>query len=475
MPFDLSRRYLVHEVLGRGGFGTVYRADLVADPGFTKPVALKVLHSRVAAHTGHLARLRDEARILAMLRHRSLVAVDALVQLDGHWVVVMEYIPGVSFYELRRARGSLPARVVMRSIAEVAAALDAAFHGVTEGGRPLRLIHRDVKSSNVLLTAEAEVKLLDFGVARADFDAREAMSQQIIFGSAPYLAPERLEHVDSHAGDVFALGVTACELLAGRSPGAVAAKPESHAARLEALLEPVEALGQPELLQLLTQMLAYDATDRPDAATVARRAQALADALPGPSLRVWAADMVEMVRSQRGTSEGDLCGRVLVEESTPVVLPDQFGDPFTGSDRDVDTFPFTVELPPPRPSTPRPNPWPVLGLGALLSGLLVAAAVLVSCAGVGAWAWSGIRHQAVMNMVREIDTQLDSVPANDAVEQARLVTRRARIAAAAERIGLVHSNVLLLQVQDTTKDGAFDQNDLAEFQAVADRLLEDGG
>src|SRR5688572_24162758 len=90
-----GRRYRVMGVLGRGGFGTVFRADLLGEGSFVRPVALKVLNPEMEGVATVAARLRDEARLLGRVRHRSIVQVDGLVRLDDRWTVVMEYVDGV--------------------------------------------------------------------------------------------------------------------------------------------------------------------------------------------------------------------------------------------------------------------------------------------------------------------------------------------------------------------------------------------
>ena len=101
------RRYRINEVLGRGSFGVVYRAEMLGSGGFAKPVALKVLRGSFDPAAEIEQRLRDEARLLGMLRHPSVVHVDGLARLPDGWAVVMEYIPGVDAGVLIR-RGPLP-------------------------------------------------------------------------------------------------------------------------------------------------------------------------------------------------------------------------------------------------------------------------------------------------------------------------------------------------------------------------------
>ncbi len=95
-----ARRCRIVELLGKGGFGAVYRAELLGAGGFRKPVALKILNADVANNEDIVQRLRDEARMLGLVRHSSIVHADALVQLDGRWTLVMEHVPGVGLNEL---------------------------------------------------------------------------------------------------------------------------------------------------------------------------------------------------------------------------------------------------------------------------------------------------------------------------------------------------------------------------------------
>jgi serine/threonine-protein kinase len=204
----------VVEAVGRGGFGTVYRAELMGPSGFRKQVALKVLNPDLPEAIGVAERLRDEARLLGMLRHRAIVQVDGLHLLNGRWTVVMEFVEGVDLKQLLAEVGPLSPGLALEIVQEVANALHYAYelsadHSVSvratraadgslsvSGG--LRLLHRDIKPGNIQLTAAGEVKVLDFGVARADFADREAQTQSIYFGSLNYMAPERLDGIDEH-------------------------------------------------------------------------------------------------------------------------------------------------------------------------------------------------------------------------------------------------------------------------------------
>lgn len=335
---DSTRRYDIEQVLGRGGFGTVYRARMSGSGGFSKHVALKVLNADVASTADVIQRLRDEARMLGLLRHRAIVQVEGLVHLDDRWAVVMEFVDGASLSELARL-GPLPPSVALEVGEEVATALEVAYSHPASSGDVLRLLHRDIKPSNVQLTARGEVKLLDFGVARADFAAREAHTRSLILGSIDYLAPERLEMIDSHKGDIYALGATIFELLAGEPFGRASVNPRRHASNLdERLAAKIAPLGDGELVALLRSTLAYDDSDRPDAAALSRSLRERRRHHPEPWTRDWANDAVPRAQARRSPEPDDWSGTTIregggsdtieidlgttdLERPAPVVLP----------------------------------------------------------------------------------------------------------------------------------------------------------
>ncbi|MDP2306956.1 MAG: serine/threonine-protein kinase [Pseudomonadota bacterium] len=278
-------RYRTGERIGRGGFGSVHRGVALGAAGFQKAVAIKFLDDHAQ---DMLPRLRDEARLLAHLRHRAIVRVDDLIQIDGRWALVMELVDGQDLARIL-GLGAVPPRAACELGAEAAAGLDAAHtatHSTT--GEPLGLVHRDVKPSNLRVTPRGEVKVLDFGVARANFPARESTTQAISFGSPGYLAPERHDGVDTPAADVYALGVVVAECLLGERLGPSSVDPQVHAQRVGAVLARLPG----PIRVVVAEMLAYRREDRPTAAEVSRRLAALAAALEGPTLAGWAPDAV---------------------------------------------------------------------------------------------------------------------------------------------------------------------------------------
>ena len=296
----LGSRFRVLSRLGEGAFGTVYLAETVGGE-LGRQVAIKVPHAhRMSADL--LARLRDEARLGALIRHRAIVRVDDLVEMSGTWAVVMEYVEGCDLAEILHG-GPVPPRAALAIVEEVAYALHAAFHQAAPDGPPLRLVHRDIKPSNLRITAAGELKLLDFGVARANFGAREAAGTGAVLGTSTYLAPERFEGTDTHAGDVYALGVTFFELLTGAPPGKSAFDADRQPpGRKYASQWTWLSTVHPELPALLQRMLATDPAARPTAREVARSLATLRASLGGVTLEDWAE--VEVPRRRAASSSG---------------------------------------------------------------------------------------------------------------------------------------------------------------------------
>lgn len=184
-PAALSLRF--GPALGAGTFGEVFLAEMASVLGPPVLVAVKVLRLSLDARAEGAARLRDEARLLMRLQHDHIPRVFELVELDGNPALVMEYVEGQDLarcFEL-----GLPDQAVVRAIAGVASALDHAHNAVDETGRPLGLVHRDVKPENVRVTRNGIVKLLDFGVAKA-VDSERSIKATSVVGSVGYMPPE---------------------------------------------------------------------------------------------------------------------------------------------------------------------------------------------------------------------------------------------------------------------------------------------
>ena len=294
-----QRRFRIHHGLGRGGYGEVYKATMTSPGGLRAEVAVKLL--RLDQHTDEDAvrRLRDEGKLLAALRHPTILRVYDLAVLEGRIGLVTEYVDGQDLHGCMEGDDALPIRPLIEVIGLVAEGLHAAYEApAPETGEPMRLLHRDVKPSNLRISRHGEVKILDFGIARSEAVDREARTgSQATLGSLAYMSPERFDaSPPGPAGDMFSLGCVLYEGLAGRRmyPDAVPVHMYRMAASLKAYGKHMEEAfaeleGQPEeVVQLLHDMLEHDPDDRVTARDVASRCEALVDQLDGPSLKRWA-------------------------------------------------------------------------------------------------------------------------------------------------------------------------------------------
>ena len=278
-PFEIT------EILGEGSFGTVCVARVSADP-LRRQVALKILKDVYAANKKILNRTRDEARLLSAINHPNVVRVEQLMEIGGRPVVVMEHVEGVSLDRLlARFKEGLPAAVALAVMCQTCLALHAAYaEALGEDGRPLRVIHRDIKPSNIMLSVRGEVKVLDFGIARGEFEGREARTESVVMGSRPYMAPERLDGIaDNPSVDVYSAGMSLFELLTGRTMS-LSINPVSHDQALTRQLQHVRVPGLPpaavlDLRDLLRRMCAYNRDYRPTSVDCARDLDQLVHAI----------------------------------------------------------------------------------------------------------------------------------------------------------------------------------------------------
>ncbi len=203
----IAGRYALLDEIGRGGMGIVWRGE---DEVLGRTVALKKVGMSPGGASPDLQRAEREARLAARLNHPHVVAVfDLATDGDEQWLV-MEYVESRNLAELLRDHGPLGPDQAAALLAQAADAL-AAAHGAG-------IVHRDVKPSNILVTPTGQVKLTDFGIARANADATLTKTG-LVSGSPAYLAPEVAAGAPATtASDVWAIGATLFHALEGRPP-----------------------------------------------------------------------------------------------------------------------------------------------------------------------------------------------------------------------------------------------------------------
>lgn len=214
-------RYVLFDLIGRGGMAEIYLARArTMEAGGARLVVVKQILPELSANAKFADALVQEAKLAARLSHANVAQVHDLGREGGRLFIAMEYVEGLDLNELlrrcARAKVPLPIEFALLVVMEVLRGLDYAHRRADDDGAPLGIVHRDVSPSNVLVSVDGEVKLCDFGIARAN-DSTDALSPDAIQGKAGYMSPEhaRGEALDGRA-DVFAAGVILWELLSGR-------------------------------------------------------------------------------------------------------------------------------------------------------------------------------------------------------------------------------------------------------------------
>ncbi|HEY3804170.1 MAG TPA: protein kinase [Kofleriaceae bacterium] len=214
-------KYNVLALLALGGTAEIYLARIDGTAGFEKYVVVKCLHDHLADDPDFVKMFLDEARLASALDHSNIVQTYELGEHEDRYYMVMEYLAGLSLaMVVRRAAervpdGKLPIPLILNAAAQAAAGLHYA-HERTANGKPLNMVHRDISPQNLVIGFEGVLKVVDFGIARAEL--RETKTKAgTIKGKFAYMSPEQCvaTNVDRRT-DVFALGVIVHELLTGR-------------------------------------------------------------------------------------------------------------------------------------------------------------------------------------------------------------------------------------------------------------------
>ncbi|MCB9591113.1 MAG: serine/threonine protein kinase, partial [Sandaracinaceae bacterium] len=309
--------------LGSGGMASLYLARRAGAAGFERLAAVKVVHPHLAEDERFTLMFVDEAKLSSRIQHPNVVRVEDFGEHEGTYYMAMEYVHGCSLAQLlgalaKRSRRLQPPLAVHIAMG-LAAGLHAAHDTTDAEKRPLELVHRDVSPQNALLSYSGHVKLIDFGIAKARFRARETKSVRIK-GKLSYMAPEqvRMAPLDRRT-DVYALGIVLWEMLTMRRYF----QADNELALLDMIRAPEPRSPaayvslDPELEAVLLSALAADPADRPPSARELRRR--LAKACPA-ALEVDAADLAELLASAMADQ------RAKLSEKLPAVVTGQLSE-----------------------------------------------------------------------------------------------------------------------------------------------------
>ena len=350
----ISGRYRLIAPLGDGGMATIWRA---VDEQLDREVAVKLLRPQFSADPGFAARFKQEARSAAGLSHPNIVNVYdyGTDGADGDQYIVMELVEGRDLSGVLRERGTVSTDDAVRIAIGVASALEVAHR---KG-----IVHRDVKPGNILITDAGDVKVTDFGIARAVAEASMTVTGTTL-GSVHYFSPEQARGDEvTGASDVYALGIVLYEMLTGKRPFEGDSAAAVALRRLTEDPTPPSAAGHriaPGLERILMRALAREPADRfPDAGAFAE------------ALRVWRRNPDAL---GRGAAAGAASATAGPASTPPAGEPTVYVPPRVT--RPADRVPVA---PPPRRGDPYPRdrdeggqPWWIWLVAILAVGLLAA-------------------------------------------------------------------------------------------------------
>ena len=332
--------YELRALLGTGGMARVYRAVRTGPMGFEKEVAVKILDPKATATEDQITSLTDEARLGGLLRHQNIVATDELGQVGPNYYIAMELVDGWPLEQLLKEHATRRVPVPRQVIIDVMAAICdglAYAHALTDrSGESLRLVHRDMKPGNVMISRSGEVKIMDFGIAEATTN-KYATAEQSTRGTPLFMSPEQVMGGDLDGrSDIFALGSILNEL--------VTLRPTFGGDEVIAILRAVldvditaakERIGKhfPEVLPIFLRCMEKDPDDRyPDAASLARELRAVGERLPkGVSIRRWVDQFAPLLPAARTGELGNILPQGLENAAPP-------------RDPNIDRDAHTVEL-----------------------------------------------------------------------------------------------------------------------------------
>jgi serine/threonine protein kinase/TolB-like protein len=212
-------RYRLVGQLGEGGMAVVHRAVVQGPEGFERQVVVKRILPELARYPEFTKMLLAEARLCGLLHHPGIVQVNEVGEVDGQYYLAMEYVDGVDLATVMKRSSELgrpmPEGLACFVAAELADALAYAHALTGSDGRPLEIVHRDVSPSNVMLTRQGGVKLLDFGIAKAKSQVRDERTRTgTLKGKLSYMSPEQADGLPiDRRSDLFALGIVLYECL----------------------------------------------------------------------------------------------------------------------------------------------------------------------------------------------------------------------------------------------------------------------
>lgn len=262
-------RYEMVRKIYEGGMGVVYEAQQQGARGFVKRVAIKVIRERYARQPEFIENFIGEAKLVADLIHTNIVQTYHLGDFEGGYYICMELIRGVNLEQfiecLQRRRRKLPIELAVFIVSRLARGLAYAHSKTDRDDRLLGIVHRDVSPKNIMIAFEGDVKLTDFGIAKARGFLKDKEGEEVA-GKPEFMSPEQADfQITDKRSDIFSAGVVLSLLLTGQNVFKAATAEESRQRVVECLLPDFTTLNpdvEPRLNQMLHRAMARNVADR---------------------------------------------------------------------------------------------------------------------------------------------------------------------------------------------------------------------
>jgi serine/threonine-protein kinase len=261
--------YQVTRKIFEGGMGVVYEADQTGARDFVKRVAIKVVRPNYASQKNFIENFIGEAKLVADLIHTNIVQTYHLGEANGVYFIAMELIRGVNLEQFQQQisdkKRVLPKELAVFTVSRVARGLAYAHSKTDKDGKPLGIVHRDVSMKNVMIGFEGDVKLTDFGIAKAAGFLTD-QEGEVVAGKADYMSPEQANfQITDKRSDIFSAGVVLAHLLLGRNIFKAATAEESRQRILTAPIPDFRTLDprvDDKLNDILHRCLSRDLAER---------------------------------------------------------------------------------------------------------------------------------------------------------------------------------------------------------------------
>ena len=223
LQFRLGRK------IADGGMGSVYEATIFGSEGFEKTVALKTIREKFTGDRDFVELFIGEAKLVANLVHQNIVQIYKLGKWDKAFYIAMEYVNGVNLQQFMNRHIELgikvPVELGVFILSRICRGLEYAHSKKDAFGNSLGVVHRDVSPKNLIISAEGEVKITDFGIAKAR-NLMKDQEGQVLMGKAQYMSPEQAQYLPTdRRSDIFSLGLVSYELLTGEPVSVQQKKP----------------------------------------------------------------------------------------------------------------------------------------------------------------------------------------------------------------------------------------------------------